>query len=42
MVNTYDRYIANIAIKCNKCTISWYVNDNKVSHVNEEINTELI
>ena len=25
-----------------KCTIAWYVDDNKVSHVDEQVNTMII
>ena len=42
MINPYDRYIANSTIKDNKYTISWYVDDNKVSNINEEVNTKFI
>ena len=40
MVNPYYRYIANSTIKSKQCTISWYVDDNKVSHIDEEVNTK--
>ena len=35
LINTYDRCIENSTIKDKKCTISWYVDNNKVSHVDE-------
>ena len=42
LINPYDRRIANITIKYKQCTIAWYVDDNKVSHVDEEVNTQVI
>ena len=40
--NTYDRYKANSTINVNKCTIAQYVDKNKVSHIDEEVNTKVI
>ena len=42
LINTYGSFISNITIQDKQCTIAWYVNDNKVSHVDEEVNTKLI
>ena len=42
LVNTYDSGIAIITIKVKQCTISWYVDDNKVSHIDEEVNIQSI
>ena len=42
LINTYDRYIANSTIQDKQCTIAWYVDNNKVSHVDEEVNTRVI
>ena len=42
MVNPYDRCISNSTIKVKSCAIAWYVDDNNVSHINEELNTDLI
>ena len=42
LISIYDRRIANITIKYKQCTISWYVDNNKVSHVDEEVNTKVI
>ena len=39
-VNSYDRCIANRTIKDKESTISCYVDDIKVSHVDEEVNTK--
>ena len=41
-INPYDRCIADITIKVKQCTIAWYVDDNKVSHIDEEINTKIV
>ena len=42
MVILYDRCILNSTIEGKLCTISWYVDNNKVSHVDEHINTRVI
>ena len=42
LINSYDRCIANSTIKYKQCTIAWYVDKNKVSHVHEEVNTKVI
>ena len=42
LINEYYRCISNSTIKDNHCTIACYVDDNKVSHVNEEVNTNEI
>ena len=39
MINPYDGCISNSTIKNEQFTISWYVDDNKVSHVDKEVNT---
>ena len=42
LINTYDRCIANSTIQDKQCTIEWYVDNNKVSHVDEYMNTKVI
>ena len=42
LINPYDRCIANITIKDKQCTIVWYVDNNKVSLVDEVVNTKVI
>ena len=42
VVNPYDRYIANSTINGKQFTISWYVDNNKVSHIYEELNKIII
>ena len=36
-INPYDVCIANENIDGNQCTIAWHVDDNKVSHFNQEL-----
>ena len=38
MVNPYYRCIENSTIKGKQFTIAWYVEDNNVSHIDEEVN----
>ena len=42
MIIPYDRCISNSTIYGKQCTIDWYVDDNKVSHVDEYVNTRII
>jgi hypothetical protein len=41
-INPYDWCVANKMINGKQCTILWHVNDMKISHVNEETNTDII
>ena len=41
-LNPYDRCVANKMIKGSQCTVGWYVDDNKVSHVNDEVNSMVV
>ena len=36
-INPYDRCVANKVIKNKQCTIVFYVDDNKISHVDPEV-----
>ena len=36
-LNLYDRCVANKIIKCTQCTIVWYVDDVKVSHICQKV-----
>ena len=36
LINPYDRCIANITIKYKQYTIAWYVDNNTISHNDEE------
>ena len=42
LINPYDRCIENITIKDKQYTIAWYVGKNKVSQLDEEVNTKVI
>ena len=41
-VNKYDRYVANKTIDGKQCTICWYMDDTKISHVDEQVVSEII
>jgi hypothetical protein len=42
VLNPYDSCIANATIKGKQCTIAWYVDDNKISHVDPDVVTMVI
>jgi hypothetical protein len=41
-VNPYDPCVANCMIDGSQCTIAWYVDDTKISHVNPDVVTKII
>jgi len=41
-INPYDSCIANKIIDNKQCTIAWYVDDMKISHVNQDVVTQII
>lgn len=41
-LNPYDRCVANKTIDGSQCTVGWYVDDNKVSHVDDKVNTKIV
>ena len=41
-LNSYDSCIANCTINGKQCTIAWYVDDNKISHVDPDVVTSII
>ena len=41
-INPYDRCLANKIIDGKQCTIVWYVDDNKLSHIDDKVVTEVI
>jgi hypothetical protein len=41
-INPYDRCVANMMINGKQCTIAWYVDDNKVSHMEPAVVTKII
>ena len=42
IINPYDKCVANKMIHGKQCTIVWYVDDNKISHVEEEVVTGVL
>ena len=42
VLNLYDPCIANCEIEGTQCTVAWYVDDNKISHVNPDVVTMII
>ena len=41
-LNPHDKCVANKMIMGKQCTITWYVDDNKISHVNEKVLTMVL
>ena len=41
-INQYEKCIANKVINGKQCTMAWYVDDNKVSHEDPEVVTQVI
>ena len=41
-LNPYDPCVANKIINGNQCTIAWYVDDNMISHKEEEVLEEIV
>ena len=42
VVNPYDIYVANRTINGHQQTVTWYVDDVKVSHISPEVNKEFL
>ena len=42
VINPYDFCVANAMIKGSQCTVRWFVDDTKISHVEAEVVTEII
>ena len=42
VLNPYDLCVANKQIDGKQCTIAWYVDDNKVSHVEKDVVTNIL
>jgi hypothetical protein len=42
VINPYNKCVANKVINGKQCTILWYVDNNKLSHVEEKVVTEII
>ncbi len=41
-LNPYDPWVANLIIQGKQCTIAWFVNDNKILHVDCRVVTKII
>ena len=41
-INPYDFCVANAEIEVSQCTICWYVDDNKLSHVSQQVLDDLM
>ena len=41
-LNPYNAGVANKTVNGKQCTIAWYVDDNKISHVEPEVVTEIV
>ena len=41
-INPYDQCVANKTINGKQCTVAWHVDDNKISHEDENVVTEMI
>ena len=41
-INPYDRCVTNNVIKNKRCTIVFYVDDSKISHVDPEVVTDVL
>jgi hypothetical protein len=41
-INPYDWCVANKMIDGKQCTVLWHVDDLKISHVSEDVNTDVI
>jgi hypothetical protein len=41
-LNPYDLCVANKIINGKQCTVAWYVDDNRISHVEQEVVDEIV
>ena len=42
ITNPYDRYVSNKMIDGKQCTITWYMDDSKLSHVDPKVVDSLL
>lgn len=42
VLNPYEMCIANKEIDGHQCTVAWYVDDNEISHKNENVVTDIL
>ena len=41
-LNPYDKCVTNKMINDKQCTVTWYVNDNKISHIDKNVVSDII
>eukprot|EP00957_Ditylum_brightwellii_P201099 15324053-Ditylum_brightwellii.AAC.1 len=41
-VNPYDRCVANAMINRKQCTLAWYIDDNKLSHMDPKVVDDIL
>ncbi len=41
-LNPYDTCVANKTIDGKQCTVAWFVDDNKISHVDDKVVSNVI
>ena len=41
-LNLYDICVANNVANMEQCTLCWYVDNNKVSHMEDKVNTDIV
>ena len=41
-INQHDYCVANAEIEGSQCTVCWYVDDNKISHINPKVVDQVI
>ena len=42
VINPYDRCVTNKIINVHRCTICWYMDKNKLSHIDENVVTDVM
>ena len=42
VVNPYGSYIGKSTVEVKQCKIAWYVDEKKVLHVDEHVNTRMV
>ena len=42
VLNPYDEFVANKMVNGKQCTIAWHVDDNKISHVDRKVVSQVI
>ena len=42
VLNPYEMCVANKTINGKQCTVAWYTDDNKISHVEQEVVDDIV